>query len=321
MSNCSAVPYRKPPLSVSDQIKKLQSRGLIINDLNKVEELLSHINYYRLEAYWYTFYDYSQKGDHVFRPRTTFDLIWKHYCFDRRLRAHISHALERIEISFRTQFTYYLSQYYGPFPMEQDNFQFTANEWRIEIAGLQDICRRSSEQFVKHFFRKYTGNVLPIWALVELQSFGAIVRYYSKITSIHIKNQMSSVYKLTPKELRSWLDHLCYVRNICAHHARLWNKRLVKLPSIPQRIISIKLNQSWVQPQPPGAADNHYNERRLFNTILIIDYFLSMICPQNNWRKELVQLIKDYSIDARRMGFPADWESDPHWTMHPDAIS
>ena len=110
------IPYNKPPLSISEQIAQLQKRGLVFIDLHKAADLLSHINYFRLEAYWYTFYD-NTKSDHVFIHGTSFDFVWKHYCFDRRLRAHITHALERIEVSFRTQFAYHLSKAYGPFPL------------------------------------------------------------------------------------------------------------------------------------------------------------------------------------------------------------
>lgn len=266
-----------------------------------------------MEAYWYSFYDNSITSDHTFIPGTTFDLIWKYYRFDRRLRVHISHALERIEISFRTQFAYYLSQYYVPFPLNQNNFQFSSEEWKTEKSVLHMLCKESNEQFAKHYFRKYTGDILPIWALVEIFSFGAIIRYYNKLNSIPLKQQISSVYGLNPTELRSWLDHLRHIRNICAHHSRLWNKRIVQLPRPPQRVIANELNHFWIHKPQSKEINLHHNDRRIFNTILIIDFFLSKTCPQNTWREELVQLINEYSIDVKRMGFPENWDAHAYW--------
>ncbi len=304
--------YLKPFLSIPEQLDKLQSRGLIIEDIGKITELLAHINYYRLEAYWFTFYD-SKNKEHVFKQGTTFEIIWKHYRFDRRLRAIVSHALERIEMSFRTQFTYYLAQRFGPFPFKIENFSFNTQEWEVENTKLEISCEKSSEQFARHFYKKYSGKLLPVWALVEVLSFGTVVRYYRKIKSIKIKNQISEVYDLQPKELVSWMDHLNYIRNICAHHSRLWNKRLTKLPKPPSQSTHPLLSQMWNHPPVNGERNIYFNERRIYNSILVIDYFLSKICPKNSWRKDVINLIEKYSIDIKRMGFPYGWRDNGFW--------
>lgn len=304
--------YSKPSLSIQGQVAQLQSRGLIINDTNKVSTLLAHVNYFRLEAYWYSYYDKSQSG-HLFFRGITFELVWSHYCFDRRLRAHISHALERIEVSFRTQFTYKLSQAYGPFPLSFNNLHFAQDKWNKEFSDLQKACQSSNELFAQHFYSKYLDPLLPIWALVEILSFGQVIFYFKKIKSINIKSDIASSFGLNPKELSSWLHHLSYIRNTCAHHSRLWNKRFTILPTPPKRTISQDLNSRWIFEPCPHTVDDPYNERRLLNTILIIDYFLSKISPDNEWRKELIALLSKYSINATRMGFPLGWENDLFW--------
>lgn len=311
-TNSSHFPYLKPSLSIADQLEQLQARGLIIDDTAEVLSLLSHINYYRLEAYWYTFYE-KNRPDHFFVSGTRFDKVWSQYCFDRRLRAHISHALERIEVSFRTQFAYHLSQKFGPFPLNLGTLDFTSIQWDTESANLCKTCKSSNELFAIHFYSKYSDDLLPIWALVEILSFGSIVFYYKRIKSIPLKKQISIVYGLDPKELSSWLQHLYYIRNTCAHHSRLWNKRLTVLPSPPQRTINQEINSRWIFPPCERHENDPYNERRLFNTILIVDYFLLQICPKNTWKKEISDLIRNYSIDAIRMGFPENWEMDSFW--------
>src|SRR5699024_5316962 len=46
---------------------------------------------------------------------------------------------------------------------------------------------------------------------------------------------------------RSWIDHISYLRNLCAHHSRLWNRRLTKAPKktkISKQLEDSKLSES-----------------------------------------------------------------------------
>lgn len=312
VGNITKTKYKKPSLSFQKQLSQLQARGLIVDNTSQAISLLSHINYFRLEAYWYTYYD-TNRTDHYFVPGTNFNDIWRHYRFDRRLRALITRALERIEISFRTQFSYFLSQNFGPFPLNSTTLSINTQSWADELLELNKECQKSKELFAVHFFMTYTDPILPIWALVEILSFGKITNYYRQIKSIPIKNQISNIYGLDPNILTSWLTHLYYIRNTCAHHSRLWNKRLTVLPKPPTSQISKELHSHWIFPLSVQTPDDHYNERRLYNSILIIDFFLTSICPSYKWRSEITELIKSYSIDATRMGFPDGWEKDPFW--------
>lgn len=52
--------FTKPPLSHDEQIDLLIERGLSIPDRNRARHYLTHINYYRLGAYWLPF-----EGDHA----------------------------------------------------------------------------------------------------------------------------------------------------------------------------------------------------------------------------------------------------------------
>jgi abortive infection bacteriophage resistance protein len=86
--------YTKKPLKIEQQIKKLKSRGLLINDEKSAGNYLSNISYYRLRAYTFPFQDNdSQENDHCFfRNNIHFEDIIDLYCFDRRLRVLIFNA-------------------------------------------------------------------------------------------------------------------------------------------------------------------------------------------------------------------------------------
>jgi abortive infection bacteriophage resistance protein len=84
--------YAKPYLSVADQVRLLERRGMVIADRPKTEEYLRRIGYYRLSAYWYPFRERRQDpsgkfliGDN-FKPGTDFKTVVNLYAFDKALR-------------------------------------------------------------------------------------------------------------------------------------------------------------------------------------------------------------------------------------------
>ena len=303
--------YTKRPLSYSEQIKLLKSRGMLFEDNDNTQNLIEHINYYRLEAYWFTYYD-RDKQEHYFLPDTTFSNIWRDYRFDRKFRSLILQGLERIEISFRTQFTYFLSHHYGSFPLKKENFIFSKQSWDENIENLKTICLTSKEQFAIHLRETYSCEIFPVWAITELMSFGKISLFYKNIKDQSLQKSISRKYGIQPEILISWLNHLSNVRNYCAHHARLWNRRFVYTP---KEALSIRndIKTRWISLPKNPEEDDPRNERRIFNTILIIDYLLSNICNKYNWKNELVELISKYQIDEKRMGFPDNWRNDSFW--------
>ena len=98
--------YNKPPISTADQVKKLQSRGLIVANPKEAEAFFQHNSYYRFSAYTYVFEDSPtvlNKRSHTFRATTTFDQIKRYYIFDHLLRELTSHALRHVEVGVRTK--------------------------------------------------------------------------------------------------------------------------------------------------------------------------------------------------------------------------
>ena len=96
--------YSKKPLSLSDQIDKLTSRGLIIDNRELTKRYLSNISYYRLRAYTYPFQNNEEGANHEFiRKDIHFSDVIDLYCFDRRLRTLIFNAIEKIEVAVRTK--------------------------------------------------------------------------------------------------------------------------------------------------------------------------------------------------------------------------
>jgi abortive infection bacteriophage resistance protein len=319
VANCDSPPairtYNKGPTTFREQVAKLKQRGMQFDDDYIIKTILEHINYYHLEAYWFTYYD-TTVIDHQFLPDTKFSDIWRDYSFDRKLRALILQGLERIEISFRTQFTYFLAHKYGNFPFAKNNFYFSQDIWDENIDKLKKTCSESGEQFAVHFREAYGMEIFPIWAISELLSFGRTVVFYKNLKDQILRKEISRVYGLEPQIFDSWLDHLYSVRNLCAHHARVWNRRFVKTPKESKNIRK-DVKDRWISMSQPCPSDDPRNDRRIFNTFLMIEYLLSNICHGNHWKQDLVALIKESNIDWKRMGFPDGWDQDVFWVGNP----
>ena len=148
--------YKKPPLTFPQQADKLLSRGLIA-DRDTLIQRLKTVNYYRLSAYWHTFRDQNSTTDALL-PGTEFDVIWRRYTFDRRLRLLVIDAIERIEVAVRTRLTNIHTLKYGAFGyLHSKNL---GNMSKISHAEFLKKIRietgRSRDDFVQHFKRKYT---------------------------------------------------------------------------------------------------------------------------------------------------------------------
>ena len=96
-----------PPLTFEGQVGLLKDRGLLIDDDDAAIRLLSNVNYYHLEGYWYPFYN-KEKETHVFYEDIHLDQIVRHYEFDRELKSIVFSGLSKIEVAFRTQFAYWI---------------------------------------------------------------------------------------------------------------------------------------------------------------------------------------------------------------------
>ena len=129
--------FTKPPKTFDEQVVLLESRGMEIGDLGRAKRYLSHLNHYRLAAYWLPFEE--THSPHRFKPDTHFNTVLERYIFDRELRLVVMDAIERIEVSLRTQWAYYLSHTYGPHAHldaslhvpNKRRWTYTKNVWKI----------------------------------------------------------------------------------------------------------------------------------------------------------------------------------------------
>jgi abortive infection bacteriophage resistance protein len=288
--------YPKPALTYEQQYDLIVSRGLQVEDRLRLIRWLRHVSYYRLSAYFIPF-----KTDDTFNSGATFDQVAGLYIFDRKLRLIVMDAIERIEVALRTDLTYEITHAYGPFGhVDAANFDpaFDHDSFMDELSQAEADSR---ESFVAHYRQKYTEEPhLPLWMASELLSFGRISRLY-RACSPSIKRKIAARYDIQDAQLASWFHALSYIRNVCAHHSRLWNRNLAVKPSIPN------LSRAW----PYHIPGND----RLYCVLIIIRHCLLRIAPTCGWRDRLFRLFDEHpTVDLAAIGIPLDWRTKMPWT-------
>ena len=226
------VNFTKLPLAFDKQADLLISRGLVCADRQALIDFLSYVNYFRLAGYCLSF----ETARHQFIEGTTFEQVRESYLFDKGLRILVMQVLEPIEVKLRTTIAYTLSHKYGVFPHEDPSIIF-ANaddfaEWTQRIHGE---TQKSKEIFISAYKQKYLDYPkIPIWVLVEILPFGSLSYMFEHLLLKDDQEAVSKDIGIHSKVLTSWFHTFSYVRNICAHHGRFWDKKL-SIPSIKNR--------------------------------------------------------------------------------------
>lgn len=294
---------------------------MLIDDEAKASEYLQRIGYYRLSAYWYPMRQRTgSKGDTVednFVPGTTFKEATDLYTFDGRLRLIVMDALERIEVSLRTEVALTLGRH-GPRAYRDPTFFDSKFNRPIKGSGptkhrewLQRFDKRfleSKDAFAEHFRRKYPGDDMPIWIAVELLDFGALSHLISGLKYRDKVKIGESYGGIAPNELQSWVRSMAFVRNVCAHHARLWNKPLVNSPALTGKDVPRVLKHAML-----GTGSGS----RFYSVACVMRYLLKHANPRTSWKDRFVSHIETFPISPRisisALGLPENWSSQELW--------
>lgn len=297
--------YEKPPLSVSEQIARLESRGLSISDRDEAERRLSTISYYRFSAYTFPFREESSDN---FKSGSTFEEALSRYEFDRELRLLIFDAIERIEIAFRTLVIYHASLHHNSAFWYEEESVFLDKSLHAEALARVDSQLEDSknEIFIKHFNTKYGEGRPPAWMTIEICSFGLVSKLMQNLASYSIRTKIVDAFGISPirrSMFEGWITCLVYVRNLCAHHSRLWNRPLTNHPGLLDRAPN------------PWIFTTGIDNRKAYYLLSVVLYLLKRVEPDTTFATRLKELLGRYAgIPLDEMGFPNNWETQPLWS-------
>ena len=301
--------YTKPFLTFEKQADLLMKERGMLADRDDLIRHLKDVGYYRLSGYWHL---YKKRGTDSFWEGTTFQRVWDMYVFDRQFRLVVLDAVERVEIYMRTQLAYLLAEQTGPFGFLNRSSlpRLTEERYAHFIEKCKDAYGRAreGEPFAKHFHDKYGDdhNLPPCWVLVNLMDFGMVVTLY-RGAPVPVRRQIADDLGVSTKVLNSWLVTINTIRNICAHHGRLWNRVIGNPPMIPRA-------EEW---HVPYEVKND----KIFGSLTVLSYLLERVAPETSWRARLHDLVDGLSTrNQMRMGFSEGWEDCPIWSkwlFHP----
>lgn len=292
--------FTKPARTLDDQVELLRSRGLHIPDQERARHYLAHINYYRLTGYWLPFE--ADHSSHQFNGQASFDDVLNLYIFDREFRLLLLDAIERIEVSLRAQWAYHMAQRHGPHSYLDAGHATDLTLHARHLSKLLDEVSRSDEIFIQHYHRTYRHPASPpVWAVSEIMSLGALSRWITHMLPSD-RAAIARTYGLDQRVLKGFVRHLAYVRNLCAHHSRLWNRRFTITMQVPRS-----------KPVELVSSFNPSRTRQVYNTLVMLAGLMDIVSPGHLWKVRLNELLSGHHIDVRAMGFPDDWQQRPVW--------
>ena len=304
-------------LSFQDQIKLLRSRGMLINDEDRALRYLQRVGYYRLSGYSYPFRKYatSKTRQNFFVEGSKFDHIIDLFVFDKKLRLLALDALERIEFAIRVDIAYLLGEKGALAHLDAANFIKTRqidgcltlfDKWKQNYNSK--LLRSKRDIIIQHYKNKHNGNV-PIWVGIEFWDFGTLSTIFSlmkgpdklKIAAKYNAERLNSKY--IPL-LEQWLRSLNYIRNVSAHHARLWNISLVDRSDAPMGIFD---------------AQTMFNNEKPFYYFVIMKSMLDVISPNSKWGDRFIAHLESFpkglpnDVSLEQFGLIENWEKLNVW--------
>ncbi len=295
-------------MSLAEQVARLKQRGLVFDNESEATAYLFNISYYRLRAYTYPFQEIGEYSDHNFtRKDIHFKDIIDLYCFDRRLRSLIFNAIEKVEVAVRAKVVQVYAESTGDSHWYDDE-----SLYRFGYEGLMEHIEadveRSNEDFIKHYNSKYNAPAMPpSWMALEVVSFATLSRLFQSLKSDGRKEYITELFGLKKVAiLENWLHAISNLRNCCAHHSRVWNRRYM---------VNVTLPYNTPNPFMDRTTIKQVHTNKLFAVLSCIAYILDIISPGSDFKKHIKETLKSNCrlLDLKDMGFPEYWQSLPVW--------
>jgi abortive infection bacteriophage resistance protein len=195
-----------------------------------------------------------------------------------------------------------LSVAHGCFWINNDALFANTSIYQATLAKIDEELTRSEDDAILSFKSKYSNPYPPSYMLLEITSFGTLLRLYNNLLPGRLKKNIAAAFGLADAVFASWLHSIVSIRNVCAHHERLWNRKLRIQPLFPRRT-----RHTWLN-------DRTVSNNRMYYALSMILYFLNTVNPNHTFKQKLENLFRKYpNVDRRAMGFPANRHTEPLW--------
>jgi abortive infection bacteriophage resistance protein len=311
----------KPYKTYPDQLAQLEGRGLTVADRSAALAALQRLGYYRLSGYFYALRKTNPVGkpgrQNDFETGASFELVVALADFDKRLRLLALDAIESVEIAVRVAIAYRLGKFDPARPpaaraCSTAVSRSSAPVRRSPATRTGSPASRSSAASRGKSSCSTTARSMAVRCQSGRPSksgtSGLLSRFFEGMAS-RDQNALAHQLRLGQGDvLESWLRSLNFVRNVAAHHSRLWNRRnpaTLKLPSL-----DAARGLALLRSHPDSLS-------RVFGAFTALAWLLQVITPGSDWPARVRSLVASFPttplLSLEAAGFPEGWEQDPLW--------
>nr|WP_317358025.1 Abi family protein [uncultured Tyzzerella sp.] len=285
-------------LNYDDQINKLKSNKIIIDDEQFAIKCLKEISYYALiSGYKDSFRNKNTKEYN----NVKFEDIYYLYKLDEELRSLFLKYILKIERKIKSHYSYFFCERFGESQKEYLNVNnYNYNEFQFELNKLSILLYKqiNSNTYNYIIYNRDEYKNVPLWVLMNTLTFGNLSKMYSYSLS-EIKINIANEFNLKHIQLSSMLNVISKFRNVCAHNERLYNYTTTKsIKNLP-----IHNNQNIKN----KGKNNLFAIAICFKYLLDTDDFNNFLDELNIILTEYKQNSYNFSKVLRNMGFLKNW--------------
>ena len=191
-----------------------------------------------------------------------------------------------------------------------DNTTKTANGktlYQNAYDSLLSEIDRSQEVFVREHFTLYPNHPADAWKVLEVASMGTLSKLFKSLKN-HLPEKAIIANEMginSPPIFSGWLESIVCIRNIIAHHSRLWGYTMNKTPAVN---LNRPAGQWLIKPL------TEIQKKKPFLIISCMIYLCNIISPGHHIKAMIFELIKSYpSVPIYKLGFLNNWQNEPVW--------
>ncbi|MDP2159939.1 MAG: Abi family protein, partial [Flavobacterium sp.] len=287
------------------------NQGLQITHSSNAEKIIFNNNYFRFKAYFVPFLDPAKK----FHSGTHFSEIYGLYVADQNIRDFLFPLVAKLEIAIRANIDNVITCH------TNNPFWYLNPDYFTDFDKIKEVLNKSGhrfttgrQEFVEHYKTRYFTKksfpyklLPPFWIISEIFTIEQLLTVAKFVDKDKFMNHRQN--KLNECAVNFGFDNydslitnlscILELRNICAHHSRLWNRNL-RNPSAISKKITVKIN----------------TRNRLYSHLVM----LRVMCKKQKINDQIHSFfssqISSHSIfqrDLNSMGFPNGWDTDPIW--------
>lgn len=292
----------KPFLTIERQAQLLKDRGLVVCDQKELEHYLLYKNYYHISGYLRQFQVDPKHHKDNYITRTNFETIKTLMVKDSDLRSQLFRELSKIELAIRSIFAYELGKQFGDSAFYLDEGFYRADEERsgqIISKLLQDLEKSNSLMVKRYSDDSVKGEGLsdlakkfrdvPIWVAIEVVSFGHLATILNYIKDFRPSKETAATLSVQWEPFVNTVHSFSVLRNACAHHHQLWNRRLSIQCPLPKKF---------------RPRNIEYDGKGLYPAFLMIKQYIKTIEDASDDIHDIEELIFSDEIYAKGILLP-----------------